>query len=51
MRNIETERLLLTPWTGTQEEAEGLYAYAEDAGCGTAIQAGKSMDLSANLSR
>ena len=34
MRNIETERLLLTPWTGTQEEAEGLYAYAKDPDVG-----------------
>lgn len=30
MKTIETERLLLTPWTESKEDAEGLYAYAKD---------------------
>ena len=30
MRNIETERLLLTPWTMAEEDVEGLYEYASD---------------------
>ena len=30
MDNIETERLLLTPWRDCLEDAEGLYAYARD---------------------
>ena len=30
MRNIETERLLLTPWTMAEEDVEGLYEYAGD---------------------
>ena len=29
MKTIETERLLLTPWTESKEDAEGLYAYAK----------------------
>ena len=34
MRNIETERLLLTPWTMSEEDIEGLYAYACDPDVG-----------------
>lgn len=30
MREITTERLLLTPWRDCREDAEGLYAYASD---------------------
>ena len=30
MREITTERLLLTPWKDCREDAEGLYAYASD---------------------
>lgn len=30
MKNIETERLLLTPWTLSEEDIAGLYAYAKD---------------------
>ena len=40
MKTIETERLLLTPWTTDEADVEGLYAYAKNpnvgpnAGCG-----------------
>lgn len=30
MENIYTERLILTPWHDSQEDAEGLYDYARD---------------------
>lgn len=29
MKTIETERLLLTPWTTDEADVEGLYAYAK----------------------
>ena len=34
MKNIETQRLLITPWTESREDAEGLYAYAKDPDVG-----------------
>ena len=34
MKTIETERLILTPWTESREDAEGLYAYAKDPDVG-----------------
>ena len=34
MKNIETERLKLTPWTSSREDAEGLYAYAKNPNVG-----------------
>lgn len=34
MREIETERLRLTPWRDCREDAEGLYAYAKDPDVG-----------------
>ena len=30
MENIETERLMLTPWRDCEEDAQGLYSYAKD---------------------
>ncbi len=30
MKTIVTQRLMLTPWKDSQEDAEGLYAYAKD---------------------
>ena len=38
MRNIETERLLLTPWTMAEEDVEGLYEYASDPEVGPNAQ-------------
>lgn len=34
MKTIETERLKLTPWTSSKDDAEGLYAYAKDPDVG-----------------
>lgn len=34
MKEIETQRLLLTPWKATRQDAEGLYAYAKDPDVG-----------------
>lgn len=34
MKNIITERLLLTPWRDCDEDAEGLYDYAKDPDVG-----------------
>lgn len=30
MENIETERLMLTPWRDCEEDAQGLYSYAKE---------------------
>ena len=34
MKEITTERLVLTPWRDCQEDALGLYSYAKDAEVG-----------------
>lgn len=34
MKTIETERLLLTPWTTDEADVEGLYAYAKNPNVG-----------------
>ena len=34
MKTIVTERLILSPWTESVEDAEGLYAYAKDPDVG-----------------
>lgn len=34
MKTIETERLLLTPWTTDETDVEGLYAYAKNPNVG-----------------
>ena len=34
MKTIFTERLILTPWQDTEEDARGLYEYAKDPDVG-----------------